>query len=132
MLKEMFMEKYPLFSLTIEKGACRFGSVDAIIAELKAKVEADPIAAYIAEFDHYGHTASLPDGEISPAITDAKNIIFCFGPKLPDPRMLAIRPRSIGVAQTEQGFSLTFLEAPMPAINDKMTGWVNDLIKKDA
>lgn len=132
MLKELFMDKYPVFTLQMDKEACRFESVDAIISELKAKVEADAIAAYIAVFDHYTHTKSLSQGEVSPAIKDAKNIVFCFGPKLPDAKMLAVRPRSIGVAETENGFTLTFLEAPMPAINDKMEGWVKELIKKDA
>lgn len=128
MKKEIVMEKYPVFTMEIDKAECRLESVDAIIADLKAKVEADPIAAFIAVFDHYSHTKSLADGEISPAIKDAKNIVFCFGPKLPDPRMMAVRPRSIGVAETERGFTLTFLEAPMPPINDKMEKWVKNLI----
>jgi hypothetical protein len=132
MKKEIVMEKYPVFTMEIDKAECRLDSVDAIIAELKAKVEADPIAAFIAVFDHYSHTKGLADGEVSPAIKDAKNIVFCFGPKLPDPKMMAVRPRSIGIAETESGFTLTFLEAPMPPINDKMEAWVKDLIKKDA
>lgn len=132
MKKEIVMEKYPVFTLEMGKEECRLESVDAIIAELKAKVEADPVAAFIAVFDHYTHTKNLPQGEISPAIKDAKNLVFCFGPKLPDPKMMAVRPRSIGVAETENGFTLTFLEAPMPQINDKMESWVKDLVKKDA
>ena len=132
MKKEIMMEKYPVFTLEMEKAECRLASVDAIVAELKAKVEADPMAAFIAVFDHYTHTKNLPEGEISPSILDAKNVVFCFGPKLPDPRMLAVRPRSIGVTESETGFTLTFLEAPMPPINAKMETWVKDLLKKDA
>lgn len=130
MKKEIVMEKYPVFTMEIGKDECRLESVDAIIAELKSNVEADPIAAFIAVFDHYSHTTSLPQGEVSPSIKDAKNIVFCFGPKLPDPKVMAVRPRSIGVAETDNGFTLTFLEAPMPPINEKMEGWVKALIKE--
>ena len=129
MLKEIVMEKYPVFTMEIGKAECRLDSVDAIIAELKSKVDADPVAAFIAVFDHYTHTKNLPQGEVSPSIKDAKNLVFCFGPKLPDPKMMAVRPRSIGVAETDTGFTLTFLEAPMPPINEKMEAWVKDLIK---
>ena len=129
MLKEIVMEKYPVFTMEIGKAECRLQSVDAIIAELRAKVDADPVAAFIAVFDHYTHTKNLPGGEVSPSIKDAKNLVFCFGPKLPDPKMMAVRPRSIGVAETDAGFTLTFLEAPMPQINDKMEQWVKELIK---
>ena len=111
MKKEIMMEKYPVFTLEMEREECRLESVDAIVAELQAKVEADPVAAFIAVFDHYAHTMSLPDGEVAPSIRAAKNIVFCFGPKLPNPAMMAVRPRSIGVAETDNGFTLTFLEA---------------------
>lgn len=132
MLKEIVMEKYPVFTMEIGKDECEKESVDAIIDDFKSKIEADPIAAFIAVFDHYAHTENLPEGEISPLIKDAKNIIFCFGPKLPDPRMLAVRPRSIGVAETDDGFVVTFLEAPVPPITAKMESWVKSLIKKES
>ena len=129
MLKEIIMEKYPVFTIELGKDECTKESVDAIIDDLKARVEADPIAAFIGIFDHYTHTKNLPEGEVSPSIKDAKNIVFCFGPKLPDARMMAVRPRSIGVAETDDGFVVTFLEAPMPPINAKMESWVKALIK---
>jgi len=77
-------------------------------------------------FDHYEHTKSI-GGEIAPDIKAAKNIVFCFGPMLPSPAIMAVRPRSIGVAETDNGFVITFLEAPAPQINDKMEGWVKEL-----
>ena len=46
---------------------------------------------------------------------------------LPSPAIMAVRPRSIGVAETDNGFVITFLEAPAPQINDKMEGWVKEL-----
>jgi hypothetical protein len=130
MKKEVVLEKYPVFTMELTKAECICQSVDAIVDYLKAWIEADGSAAFIAVFDHYAHTKSLPNGEVSPKIKAAKNVVFCYGPKLPDPRMMAVRPRSIGVAETDAGFVLTFLEAPMPAINDKMETMVKSLIAK--
>lgn len=127
MNQEMLLEKYPVCIHTIDKSATACQSVDDVIAYLKNKVEADPIATFIAVFDHYAHTSALPTGEINSAIKDGKNIIFCFGEKLPDSRMLALRPRSIGVAETDTRFVISFLEAPMPPMNAKMVAWVEGI-----
>jgi hypothetical protein len=37
--------------------------------------------------------------------------------------MLAVRPRSIGVAETSDGFLVTFMETPMPVANTAIEGW---------
>lgn len=131
MKKTVLMEKYPVFTLEFEKTETACSSVDAIIGYFKAKIEADPVAAFIGIFDHYTHTKSLESGEIAPNIKDAKNIVFCFGQKLPDPKMLAVRPRSIGVAETDAGFTVTFLEAPMQPMNEKMENWAKALVTKE-
>jgi len=131
MKKTVLMEKYPVFTLEIGKAETPYSSVDAIIDYFKAQVEADPIATYIGLFDHYAHTKSLESGEIAPEIRDAKNILFCFGQKLPDPKMLSVRPRSIGVAETEAAFIVTFLEAPMQPMNEKMEAWAKSLAAKE-
>jgi hypothetical protein len=131
MKKTVLMEKYPVFTLEIEKAETACDSVDAIIDYFKTKIEADPIAAFVGIFDHYAHTTSLETGEISPSIKAAKNIVFCFGQKLPDPKMLAVRPRSIGVAETDDGFTVTFLEAPMQPMNEKMENWAKALVSKE-
>lgn len=129
MKQTMFMEKYPIFTLEIGKDECKYANVDEIIAYFKNKIEEDKTAAFIGEFDHYSHTDSLEGGEIAPDILDAKLVAFCFGPKLPNPQMLAVRPRSIGVCEKADGFVISFLEAPMPAINQKMEDWAKALAK---
>lgn len=96
--------------------------------EAKAEAEVDPTVRLISVFDHYGHTKMI-GGEIRPDILAAKNLIFCFGTKLPDPTMLAVRPRSIGIAELPDRFVISFLEAPMPEANRKMTEWVLSLRK---
>jgi hypothetical protein len=131
MKKTVLMEKYPVFTLEMEKEEIAYGSVDAIIDYFKEKIDSDPVAAFVGIFDHYAHTTSLDNGEIAPQIKAAKNIVFCFGQKLPDPKMLAVRPRSIGVAETDTGFTVTFLEAPMQPMNEKMENWAKALVRKD-
>lgn len=127
MQSKLLLEKYPIQTLNIPFDRCAFESVDAIIEHLRGCIEADPIAGYIALFDHYAHTASRDNNEIAPEIKEAKNIIFCFGQKLPSAEMLAVRPRSIGVARTDEGFTCSFMEAPMAPMNDKMVQWIEQL-----
>jgi hypothetical protein len=128
MTQSVFMEKYPIFTLEAPKSESLFGSVDEIIENLKDQIAADPVAAYIADFDHYAHTDAL-GGEINPAIRAAKMVLFCFGQKLPNPQMMAARPRSIGVADMGESFVFTFLEAPMSAINVVMEQWVKNTLR---
>ena len=128
MMKQMtIMEKYPVYTIEISKNETTHKSVADILAYLKNKIEAHPIAVYIGEFDHYAHTSSLKVGEISEAIKDAKNIICCFGKVLPKPEVLAVRPRSIGVAEMADSYVVSFLEAPNPDANAAMESWVKGI-----
>jgi len=122
-----FMEKYPIFTLEIAKKESRYSDVDQIINYLKDHIAVNPVTAYIGEFDHHAHTTSL-SGEINPLIREAKMVIFCFGQKLPRPEMMAARPRSISVCDMGENFVITFLEAPICAINETMEGWVKGIV----
>jgi hypothetical protein len=124
------MEKYPVYTIRIDKGETRYQNVDEILDYLKAQVATHPIATYIGQFDHYGHTASLESGEISEDIKDAKNLICCFGKVLPKPEVLAVRPRSIGVAEIKDAFVVSFLEAPNPDANAAMEQWVKNIANR--
>jgi hypothetical protein len=127
MKQTILQEKYPVFILELMKAETDFKSADDIIGQLRRDIDAHKIARYVATFDHYTHTRELPDGQIAPAITDAKNIVFCFGVALPNAEVLAVRPRSIGVAEFADKFVISFLEAPMPVANAAMEGWVRAL-----
>lgn len=122
------MEKYPVFTLEVDKNETSCKDVDAVMGYLKEKIDAHPVAVYIGEFDHYAHTNSLAEGEIAEDIKDAKNIICCFGKKLPKPVVLAVRPRSIGVADMGDSFVVSFLEAPNPEANSAMEDWVKGIV----
>jgi len=129
MTESIIMDKYPVNSLSINKADTSYTNTDAIIEYFKDKIDNDPIAKFIAIFDHYEHTNSLESGEIMPSIIDAKNIIFCFGQKIPNPLIMAIRPRSIAVAEEKDSFTISFMEAPMAPMNEKMQNWVKALKK---
>ena len=127
-MKELLLqEKYPVYYLEIDKVDTSFTNVDEIISYLKEKVESHKITRYIAEFDHYAHTKGLDQGEISEDIVAAKNLVFCFGIKLPNPQVMAVRPRSIGVCDMKDKFVINFLEAPVQLANDTMELWVKSI-----
>lgn len=129
MKQTLTLAEYPLFTLELAHEESRFHSVDAICEYFRACIEAHRAAEFIAEFDHYAHTRSLAEGQIGEGIRAAKNVVFCLGIALPHPHSLADRPRSIGVAETDQGFLITFLEAPMPVVNAAMEDWTLGLCK---
>lgn len=129
MKQTLLQEKYPIYTLEVAKDETRFADTDAIIAYLKDCVEDHEIARYIGEFDHIAHTQALPAGEIAPEIKSAKHLLFCFGTKLPDAHVMAVRPRSIGVVDQGDRFVVTFLEAPMPLANNAMEAWVKAIVE---
>ncbi|NCD11737.1 MAG: hypothetical protein EOL93_04230 [Epsilonproteobacteria bacterium] len=127
MKKTILMDKYPVFNLTIDKNECKYESMSAIMEDLCAKIEAHPIAKFIAIFDHYAHTKNM-NGEIAPEILDAKNIVFCFGAAIPNSKILAVRPRSIGLCETKDQFIIDFLEAPKEELHALMETWAKSLV----
>jgi len=126
MTKSVFMEKYPVCSLELLKSEVKQKSVAEIIEYFKNKIESHPIAKFIAIFDHYSHTQDL-NGEIVDGLLDAQNIIFCFGSAIPTTKILAARPRSIGVCEFENKFIIEFIEAPKEELSEVMENWSKSL-----
>ena len=122
------MDKYPVFSLNVKKTETTFENVDAIVAHFISLIEAHPVAKFIALFDHYEHTSSMQDGTIAPEIKDAKNVIFCFGKQLPTSKMLAVRPRSIGICEFEESFEISFLEVPNEQLHEVTEKWAKSVV----
>ncbi|MBZ0105647.1 MAG: hypothetical protein K8H84_08445 [Sulfuricella denitrificans] len=129
MKQTMLQEKYPIFFAEIGKRETSYGSVGEIVSFLQGKIAENPKVQYIGLFDHYAHTRNI-GGEINPDIRAAMDIIFCFGIALPNPQVLAVRPRSIGIADMGDKFVVSFLEAPMKLANDAMESWVKGLRNK--
>ncbi|MBL6970181.1 MAG: hypothetical protein ISR68_02155 [Campylobacterales bacterium] len=126
MKKTIFMDKYPVYSLELSKSKISQTKVSEIAEYFKEKIESHPIAKFIAIFDHYTHTKEL-NGDIDPNIIDAQNVVFCFGPAIPNTKILAVRPRSIGIAELEDKFVIEFIEAPKEEIHQLMESWAKGL-----
>lgn len=131
MEKSIFMDKYPVYTLKINKSETSMQNVPQIIEYLKAKIEAHPIATLIGVFDHYSHTKAL-GGEIMEGLKDAQNVIFCFGPAIPNTKILAARPRSIGICELEDSFIIEFIEAPKEELHALMESWAKGVTNQVA
>ncbi len=123
----MVKEKYPVMSLELDKSEVKLQTIDEIIDYFQQKIEEHPIATYIATFNHYEHTTSLPEHNIAPEIKNVKNIIFCFGKAIPNTKVTAVRPRSIAVCELDTKWAIEFMEAPNEAMNPLMEGWAKGL-----
>ncbi len=126
MKKSILMEKYPVYTLELQKSEVKQTNVTQIVEYFKEKIENHKIAKFVGIFDHYTHTADM-NGPINPAIKDAQNILFCFGPAIPNTQILAVRPRSIGICELEDRFTIDFLEAPKEQLHELMETWAKDL-----
>ncbi len=132
MKQVLLQEKFPIFKLEIDKSETEFKSAQGLVNHFKQLIDEHKVTRFIGEFDHYSHTKGLEGGEIANNIIDARNVVFCFGSKLPKAEMLAVRPRSIGIAETKTSFMISFMEAPMALANDTMEAWVKGVVLKVA
>jgi len=130
MKQTLLQEKYPVFIAEIDKSETTCNNLDDVVAYLKTKITENTKVQFIGVFDHYAHTRNI-GGEIAEGIVGAVDVIFCFGFALPNPQVLAVRPRSVGVADLGNKFVISFLEAPMPPANLAMETWVKGLRKTD-
>lgn len=126
MKQTMLQEKYPIFITEIAKSEAICQTLDEVVATLKARIAENEKVQFIGVFDHYAHTRKI-GGEIAADIVGAVDVIFCFGFALPNPQVLAVRPRSIGVADLGDRFVVSFMEAPMQPANLAMETWVKGL-----
>jgi hypothetical protein len=129
MKQTLLQEKYPIFVAEIGKNETSCKNIDDVVAYLKAKIAEKEKVQFIGVFDHYAHTKNI-GGEIAAGIQAAVDVIFCFGFALPNPQVLAVRPRSIGVADLGDKFVVSFLEVPMQPANEAMENWVKSLRNK--
>ncbi len=127
MKQTIFKEKYPVWTLELNKNELKQNSVAEIVEYFKEKIDAHPIAKFIAVFNHYEHTVSLPEHQIAPEIKDVQNIIFCFGKEIPTTKIAAVRPRSIGICELEDKFVIEFIEAPNETLHKVMETWSKEL-----
>lgn len=123
--KSNFQGKFPIFSVDMPKNAS-YRELGSLAAALKAKIGSHPVARHVADFDHHAHTKGL-GGEMPAGLRNAMNIVFCFGPKIEEARVIAVRPRSFGIAEFDNHFTISFMEAPSDKATDTMKEWVKSL-----
>ena len=117
-----FPEKYPLTVVDVLKTETTFTDAAQVVAYFEDKIKTTDKVVFIGTFNHYAHTQNI-GGEIAPEIQSAFNVVFCFGHALPNPMVLAVRPRSIGIADLGDKFVVSFMDAPMKPANDAMQAW---------
>jgi len=122
MKKTIFLDKYPVYTLEIMKDEMELKTTKEVVEYFVEKVEKHPVTVLISVFDHYSHTKKL-DGDMVEGLIDAQNVVFCFGASIPNTKILAARPRSIGICEFEDKFIIEFIEAPKEQLNDIMEGW---------
>ncbi|MDJ0933692.1 DUF6858 family protein [Breoghania sp.] len=123
-------EKFPVYILEVEKSDCRFSQLEDVVAHFVREAEAHPVVRLIGVFDHYAHTSAFADGENAPDIVGAVNVVVCFGMAIPQPEILALRLRSIGIADVGDRFTVSFLGTPMPIANTAMEIWARGLMTR--
>ena len=128
MKQTLLQEKYPIFVAEIAKSETTIQTVDEMVEYYKTCIASNPKVHFIGVFDHYAHTTRI-GGPICEGLVGAVDIIFCFGFAIPNPQMLAVRPRSIGVADMGDRFVISFMEAPMQPANEAMEKWTLALRK---
>lgn len=126
MKQTLLQEKYPIFVAEIRKDETRYQSVEALVGYYEARIAENPKVHFIGVFDHFAHTTGI-GGEIVAGMRAAVDVIFCFGFAIPSPQMLAVRPRSIGIADMGDRFVISFMEAPMQPANEAMEAWTRAL-----
>ena len=127
MEKCQFQEIYPIYVKELSKNEISIKTLDNLCLYFNHQIEKHPFAKYIYTFDHYAHTSALNGGTIDEAIIGAKVVLFCFGKKFLDPKVLSVRPRAIGLCETESHFVISFLEVPNPSLTGTIIKWVHDL-----
>jgi len=129
MKKTIFLDKYPVYTLEIEKDETTYKDVFEIAKYIQMLIENHKIATYISTFDHYQHTVSI-NGEIVDGLKAAMNVLFCFGNAIPTTKILAARPRSFGICELENSFIIEFLEPPKENLTEVMEDWAKSIKNK--
>jgi len=129
MTKSIFKEKYSINTLLVSKNETIFSTSQEIASFFEEKIIAHPVAKYLSTFDNYEHTSSM-NGEIQDEIKSALVVMFCFGKAIPNPKILAIRPRVFGITELENSFSIDFMDAPSDDLTNIMTNWTKELKNK--
>ena len=127
MEQKLALGKYPIFSHEVNKNSCKYKTASEIVNYLKTQIDNNPMVAFIVFLIIMLIQKINPAGGIPSNILDIKNIVFCFGPQVPNIDIVAVRPRSIGITELANSFVINFMEAPAAMPNQVMMGWVQGI-----
>lgn len=122
--------EYPIFKTEIMKTDTEFNTMEKMCDEITRIIKSDPKLTWLCDFDHMKHTIDVVKGPVREDIKAARCLVFCFGISIPNPLVLAARPRSFGVVDVGDKFIISFLAAPREGTNETMTAWIDGLVKK--
>ena len=133
MKKMILKDLYPIMKTEFKKSELKdWVKLDDIINAFVEKITQK--AKLINIFDHYTWSKETnPEADIYDWIIWAKNIVFCGWVDISVPEMLAIKPRSISIAEFEDKFFITMLQVPKPEKVkkfEKMILWIKEDFKK--
>ena len=129
MTKSIFKDKFSINSIQINKTNTTFTNAYDMASFLENKITSHPVATFISIFDNYEHTSNIK-GEIQDGIKNALVVIFCFGKAIPSSKIMSIRPRSFGITEYEDCFSIDFMDAPSDEMTQIMITWAKELKNK--
>ena len=129
MTRSLLFDQHPMYAMELSKKEMEANDIDEVVEHFKKRINEHEEAVFIALFDHLAHTKKL-HGEIVEGLINAKNIVLCFGHKIPNLQILAFRPRSIAICELETKFVIEFLETPRPEVNELMKTWTRELKKQ--
>lgn len=132
MRKLLQQDAFAVYQFELTRQESRLPNAQAILNDLKARIDSHDIARFIAEFDRFSHTVGLARGEVAESILDARNIMFCFGSQLQNSDPLTMQPSCISIVEMTDGFSLTFIQSSIVEVNVTIEQWVLSLYNKAA
>ena len=127
MQQALLRDDDPVCTLELEKSKTRHADMDALLAALKARVDAHPAAAYIATLDHESNPGGRAGQNVAADYVASKLMVFSSEVDMPNPGVLVVRPRTVGVTEFADRFVINFVVAPASVGTDPMEDWVRAL-----
>lgn len=127
MQQALLREDDPVCTIELEKSKMRHANMDALLAALKARVDAHPTAAYIATVDQESNLDARARQNAAVDYVASKLMVFSFEVDMPNPGVLVVRPRTVGVTEFADRFVINFIVVPTSMANDPMEDWVHAL-----
>ncbi len=117
----MLNGRYPAMIPELEKSDRICQTVEDVGDYFRARIAENPKTQFIGVFDHFAHTRKIGGDWGGKSIREfARRRASSSASRSPHPQILALRPRSTGVADMGDRFVVSFMEAPVQRANVAM------------